>query len=138
MSAFIRVQRNLPKRGVGFKFCLVSGTVALLNVKVGDVVKTGQTVATVRNDSAMTLKVPFASDNVDGFASSLWRKSEFSERGTQTACGPFFWPRFAEDAPRRRGAGGSPQTSVANLPCGGYTVTIKRKKRGFYEDSGVF
>lgn len=72
----------------GFKFCLVSGTAALLNVKVGDVVKSGQTVATVHNDSAMTLKVLFASDDVDGFASSLWRKSEFSERGTEICKGP--------------------------------------------------
>jgi HlyD family secretion protein len=45
----------------------VAGTVASLDVKVGDVVKAGQTVATVRNDSAMTLKVPFASDDAAGF-----------------------------------------------------------------------
>lgn len=45
----------------------VAGTVASLDVKVGDVVKVGQTVATVRNNSAMTLKVPFASDDAASF-----------------------------------------------------------------------
>lgn len=45
----------------------VAGTVASLDVKVGDVVKAGETVATVRNNSAMTLKVPFASDDAAGF-----------------------------------------------------------------------
>lgn len=45
----------------------VAGTVASLDVKVGDVVKAGQTVATVRNNSAMTLKLPFASDDAAGF-----------------------------------------------------------------------
>lgn len=46
----------------------VGGTVASLDVKVGDVVKAGQTVATVRDNSAMTLKVPFASDDAAGFS----------------------------------------------------------------------
>lgn len=45
----------------------VAGTVASLDVKVGDVVKAGQTIATVRDNSAMTLKVPFASDDAAGF-----------------------------------------------------------------------
>lgn len=45
----------------------VAGTVVSLDVKVGDVVKAGETVATVRNNSAMTLKVPFASDDAAGF-----------------------------------------------------------------------
>ena len=45
----------------------VAGTVASLDVKVGDVVKAGETVATVRDNSAMTLKVPFASDDAAGF-----------------------------------------------------------------------
>ena len=45
----------------------VSGTVASLDVKVGDVVKAGQTVATVRDNSSMTLKVHFASDDAKSF-----------------------------------------------------------------------
>ncbi|WP_312942304.1 efflux RND transporter periplasmic adaptor subunit [Oscillibacter sp.] len=45
----------------------VSGTVASLDVKTGDVVKAGQTVATVRDNSAMTLKVHFASDDAKSF-----------------------------------------------------------------------
>jgi len=45
----------------------VAGTVASLDVKTGDVVKAGQTIATVRDNSAMTLKVPFASDDAAGF-----------------------------------------------------------------------
>ncbi|WP_312280078.1 efflux RND transporter periplasmic adaptor subunit [Oscillibacter sp.] len=45
----------------------VSGTVASLDVKTGDVVKAGQTVATVRDNSSMTLKVQFASDDAKSF-----------------------------------------------------------------------
>ncbi len=45
----------------------VSGTVASLDVKTGDVVKAGQTVATVQDNSAMTLKVHFASDDAKSF-----------------------------------------------------------------------
>lgn len=46
----------------------VSGTVVSLEVKSGDIVKSGQTVATVRNDSTLTLKVPFAADDAAGFS----------------------------------------------------------------------
>ncbi|MPM52999.1 Multidrug resistance protein MdtA [bioreactor metagenome] len=45
----------------------VSGIVASLDVKTGDVVKAGQTVATVRDNSSMTLKVHFASDDAKSF-----------------------------------------------------------------------
>lgn len=45
----------------------VAGVLASLDVSVGDVVKSGQTVATVRDNSSMTLKVPFSSDDAAGF-----------------------------------------------------------------------
>lgn len=45
----------------------IAGVVASLNVKVGDTVKGGDVVATVRDNSTMTLKVPFASDDAAGF-----------------------------------------------------------------------
>lgn len=45
----------------------IAGVVASLNVKVGDTVKAGDVVATVRDNSTMTLKVPFASDDAAGF-----------------------------------------------------------------------
>lgn len=45
----------------------ISGVVASLNVKAGDVVHTGETVATVRDSSTMTLKVPFATDDAAKF-----------------------------------------------------------------------
>lgn len=46
----------------------VAGVVASLNVRAGDNVQAGQTVATVRDNSTMTLKVPFASDDAAGFS----------------------------------------------------------------------
>jgi HlyD family secretion protein len=45
----------------------VAGTVCDLQVKVGDEVTQGQTIATVRDSSTMTLKVPFAADDAAGF-----------------------------------------------------------------------
>jgi HlyD family secretion protein len=44
-----------------------SGTVYSLNVKVGDEVTQGQAIATVRDSSVMTLKVPFPSDDAASF-----------------------------------------------------------------------
>ena len=40
----------------------LSGVVAELNVKAGDVVSAGQTVAVVRDSSELTLRVPFAAE----------------------------------------------------------------------------
>lgn len=45
----------------------VAGTVASLNVSVGDSVTAGETIATVRDASVMTLKVPFDSSDTAGF-----------------------------------------------------------------------
>lgn len=44
-----------------------SGTVYSLDVKVGDDVKTGQTIATIQDSSVMTLTVPFPSDDAADF-----------------------------------------------------------------------
>jgi biotin carboxyl carrier protein len=45
----------------------VSGTVYSLDVSVGDEVKQGQTIATVRNSSTMKLTVPFPADDARNF-----------------------------------------------------------------------
>ena len=45
-----------------------SGMVLSLNVKEGDTVKQGQTVATIRDSTVMTLKVPFPSDDALTFS----------------------------------------------------------------------
>ncbi len=46
----------------------LSGVVAELNVKAGDVVSAGQTVAVVRDSSELTLRVPFAADDAANFS----------------------------------------------------------------------
>lgn len=45
----------------------VSGTVTALHVKPGDKVSPGQSLASVRDSSVMSVKVPFPSDDVMGF-----------------------------------------------------------------------
>lgn len=45
----------------------IAGTVVSLEVKVGDEVQAGQTVATIRDSSSMELKVNFPSDDAAGF-----------------------------------------------------------------------
>ncbi len=45
----------------------VGGVVVSLNVRVGDKVSQGQTVATVRDSAVMTLKVPFPADDAANF-----------------------------------------------------------------------
>ncbi len=45
----------------------VAGMVASLNISVGDSVTAGETIATVRDASVMTLKVPFDSSDAAGF-----------------------------------------------------------------------
>ena len=45
----------------------VSGSVYSLDVSVGDEVSQGQTIATIRNSSVMTLTVPFPADDVSSF-----------------------------------------------------------------------
>ena len=42
------------------------GTLTLMNVEVGDTVQAGQTVATIRDSSVMTLEVPFIMDEANG------------------------------------------------------------------------
>lgn len=44
-----------------------AGTVYSLDVKVGDEVTSGQTIATILNSNTMTLKVPFPSDDAKSF-----------------------------------------------------------------------
>ena len=46
----------------------VAGIVTALNVAAGDFVRAGDVVATVRDASVMTLKVPFAADDAAGFS----------------------------------------------------------------------
>ena len=61
-----QAERNYEK--AAYAKSPMSGIVASLDVKAGDVVSAGTKIATVRDSSTMTLKVPFVSDDAAGFS----------------------------------------------------------------------